>query len=144
MSTQEKIFVFDFRIADTIVFSELNFNLFIFIFGCTRSSLLPRLSLQLQREKAILQLWCWGFSLQWLLLCQGTDSRVLKLQQSRHMGSIVAAPRLWSTGSRVGVQGLSRSATCGIFLNRRSNRCLLHCQSDPLTLSSRRSPPQYF
>ena len=32
MSTQEKILVFDFTIADTIVFSELNFILFFFYF----------------------------------------------------------------------------------------------------------------
>ena len=32
MSTQEKILVFDFTIADTIVFSELNFIYFFFLF----------------------------------------------------------------------------------------------------------------
>ena len=144
MSTQEKILMFDFTIADTIVFSELNFILFFFTFGCTRSSLLPKLFLQLQREKAILQLWCSGFSLQRLLLWQSTNSRLHRLQQSRHMGLIVRGPRLQSTGSIVGVHGLSCSATCGIFLNQGSNWCLLHCQADSLPLTFQGSPLQYF
>ena len=38
--------------------------------------------------------------------------------------SVVAAPRLWSTGS-VGVQGLSCSQACGVFSDQGLNGCLL-------------------
>ena len=54
--------------------------------------------------------------------------------------SVVAALRLWSTGSVVVVHGLSCSAACGIFLDQRSNLCLLHWQADSLPLSHQRSP----
>ena len=41
----------------------------------------------------------------WLLLWWSRGSRVLGLQQLQHMGSVVAAPGLWSTSSMA----------CGIF-----------------------------
>ena len=37
---------------------------------------------------------CMGFSLQWLLLWQSTDSRARELQYLWHMGSVVVVPRL--------------------------------------------------
>ena len=54
--------------------------------------------------------------------------------------SVVAALRLWSTASVVVVHGLSCSAACGIFLDQRSNLCLLHWQVDSLPLSHLGSP----
>ena len=78
---------------------------------------------------------CVGLSLWCLLLLQSTGFRVLRLQQLWHMGSIVAAPRLQSTGLVVVVQGLSCSKVCGIFLDQRSNPCLLYWQADSLPLS---------
>ena len=42
--------------------------------------------------------------------------------------SVVVAPGLWSAGSVVVVQGLSCSATCGIFLDQGSNPRPLHCK----------------
>ena len=54
----------------------------------------------------------------WLLLLQGMGSQMHQLQQLWHMGSAVAAPRLWSTGSVVVAHGLSSSAACGIFPER--------------------------
>ena len=84
-------------------------SLFIyFIFGCAKSWLLHRLS--------VLQ--CAVFSLQWLLLLQSMDSR--------HGGSVVAVPGLWSTSSIVVVRGLRCSEACGIFLDQGSNPCLQH------------------
>ena len=61
-----------------------------------------------------------------LLSLQSTASRAQGRHSLRHVGSVVAAPRLQSTGSIVEAQGLSCSATCGIFLNQGSNPCLLH------------------
>ena len=60
----------------------------------------------------------------------------------RHVGSVVAVPRLWSTGSIVLARGLSCSAICGIFLDQRSNQCLLHWQPDSLPLSHQESLPE--
>ena len=37
---------------------------------------------------------CMGFSLQWLLLWQSTDSRARELQHLWHVGSVVVVPRL--------------------------------------------------
>ena len=58
----------------------------------------------------------------------------------QHMGSVVVAAGLWSTGSIVGVRWLSCSTTCGIFPDQGSNPCLLHWQVDSLPLSHQRSP----
>ena len=72
--------------------------------------------LQLWQSAALLQLQCAGFSLQWLLLLGSTGSRALRLQQLQHMGSVVVAPRLQSTGlvapwmwdlSRPGIEPMS-------------------------------------
>ena len=46
-----------------------------------------------------------GFSLQWLLLLQGTGSREHGLQQLWHVDSVIVAPGVWSVGSIV-VRGL--------------------------------------
>ena len=69
-----------------------------------------------------------GFSLRWLLLLQSPESRALRFQQLRYVGS-------WSTGSVVVVPRLSCSTACGIFLDQGSNPCLLPWQADSLPLS---------
>ena len=56
------------------------------------------------------------------------------------MGSVVAVPGVWSTGSIVVSHGLSCSEACGIFLDQGSNPGLLHWQADPLPLSHQGSP----
>ena len=61
-----------------------------------------------------------GFSLQWILLLQIMGSRAPGLQQSQLVTSIVATPRLQSTGSQLVVHGLSYLAACEIF------PCFLH------------------
>ena len=48
---------------------------------------------------------------------QGTGSRVHGLQYWQHVGSVVADPGLWSTGSIIVVLRLSCSMACGIFLD---------------------------
>lgn len=45
------------------------------------------------------------------------------------------ASRLWSTGAIVGAHGRSCSMACGIFLDQRSNPCLLHRQVDSFPLN---------
>ena len=65
---------------------------------------------------------CAGFSLQWLLLLQSTESWCT--------GSVVVAHRLQSTGSVVVVHRLSCSAACGIFPDQGSNPCPLPWQAD--------------
>ena len=57
--------------------------------------------------------------------------------------SIVAAPRLWSTGSIIVTYGLSCSMACDIFLDQRLNPCLLHWQADSSPLSHQESPRIY-
>ena len=57
--------------------------------------------LWLRQAEATLELWCAGFLLQYFLLWQSTGSRACRLQQLWHMGSIIVAPGLQSTGSKL-------------------------------------------
>ena len=61
-------------------------------------------------------------------------------QQLQYMGSVVAASRLWNTGSTVVVQGFSCSKACGVFPDQGSNSCPSHWQVDSLPLSCQGSP----
>ena len=56
------------------------------------------------------------------------------------VGSVVAAPGLWSTGSVVVAHRLSCPAAYGIFPVQGSNQCLLHWQVDYLLLSHQGGP----
>ena len=113
------------------------------VFGCAESSLLHRLFSSCSE---------WGYSLaavRRLLiavpsLLQSTGSVVLGLQQLQHVGSVVVALGLQSTGSGVVVHGLSCSMACGIFLYQASNLSLLHWQADSLPLSHQGSPSILF
>ena len=80
-----------------------------FLFGRCWVSVAAGSFLSLQRVGSTLWLRCTGCSLQELLLLQSTDSRVFRLQWLWHTGPMVAAPRLWSTGSVAGAHGLSCS-----------------------------------
>ena len=51
-----------------------------------------------------MQLRCAGFSLQWLLLLWSSSSRVWGHLELQHVGSVIEAPGLQSTGSGVVVQ----------------------------------------
>ena len=62
------------------------------------------------------------------------------VQQLCHVGSVVVAPRLQSTGSTFVVHRLSCSKACGIFLHQGSNLCLLHWQADSLPLNHQGIP----
>ena len=79
-------------------------------------------------------------SLRWFLLLWSAGSRAQGLQLWQHMGSVMVAPGLWSTGSIVVVRWLSCSTACGIFPDQGSNPCLLHWQVDSLPLSHLGSP----
>ena len=74
---------------------------------------------------------CAGFSLWWLLL-RSTGSKGA-------WASVVAAPRLYSTGLVAVVHGVGYSTARGIFLHQESNRCLLHWQADSSPLSHQES-----
>ena len=76
-----------------------------------------------------------GFSLGWLLLSQIMSSRECRLQQLWLIGSVVVAPKLYSTVSTVVVHRLSCSAAYGILPDQGLNPCLLHWQADSLPLS---------
>ena len=98
-----------------------------FIFGCTRSSLLCADFSLVEVSGGypscgVLSSHCGGFS------CCGA-------QALGHVGSVVMVPRLWDTGSVVVAYGLSCSAACGIFLDEGSNPHLLRWQVDSLSLS---------
>ena len=83
---------------------------YLFIFGCTGSSLLLAGFLKLQRAGATLHCGarashCRGFSLRWLLLLRSTGSRHVgfsscstRAQQLRLAGSRAQAQQLWCTG----------------------------------------------
>ena len=67
-----------------------------------------------------------GFSLRWLLPSGSTGLGM--------WASVVAAPRLHSTGSIVVGHRLSYSMACGIFPDKGSNLYLLYWQADSLPL----------
>ena len=73
------------------------------------------------RERGLLALWCAGFPLRWFLLLQIVGSWACRLPWLQHMGSVVVAPRFQSTGSLAVGQGLSCSATFGVFLDQGAN-----------------------
>ena len=56
------------------------------------------------------------------------------------VASLAVAPRLWSTGSTVVVQGSRCSMACGILLDQGLNPCLLYWQTSSLSLSHQGSP----
>ena len=62
------------------------------------------------------------------------------LQSLQHVGSVITAPGLQSTGLVIVVNGVSCPLACGIFPNKGSNLCLLHWQEDSLPLSHQWSP----
>ena len=118
---------------------------FIFFFRCAGSSLLHRLFSSCGREQGVLlgcgapASHCDGFS-----CCVGAQGfRAPWLQQLGHVGSVVVALRLQTTGSIIVAHGLSCSVAYGIFLEQGSNSCLLHWQEDSLPLSHQGSPLSY-
>ena len=64
----------------------------------------------------------------------------MQASELQHVGSAVAAPGLWSTGSAAAVHALSCSTACGIVPDQGLNPCLLHGQVDSLPLSHQGSP----
>ena len=91
--------------------------------------------LYLQQAGHTLWLRCTGFS-SWCFSCCRAQART----GSRARASVVAAPRLQSTGSVVVGCGLSCSLAYGIFPDQGSNPCLPHWQVDSLPLSHQGNP----
>ena len=80
---------------------------------------------------------CSGFS------CARAQASVVAAHRFQQLGwesSVVAAPRLQSTGSVVVARRLSCSVACGILLDQGLNLCLLRWQVDSLPQSHRGSP----
>ena len=65
---------------------------------------------------------------------------MLRLQQLRHLGSVVVARGVWSVGSVTAAHGLSCPKACGIVLHQRLNLCPLHWPVGSLPLSHQGSP----
>ena len=82
-----------------------------------------------------------GFSLWCLLLLHSTGSRVHRLQQLQHMGSVAAALRLRS--SVIVAHRLSCSEACGIYSDQRGTSTPA-LQGGPLITGPPRSPIVYF
>ena len=76
-----------------------SFKTFIYLLGCAGSLVIVAVS------QGYSSLQCMGFSQQWLLLLQSTGSRHMGFSGCG-MGSVVALPGLWGTGSIVGCLGL--------------------------------------
>ena len=67
------------------------------------------------------------------------------LQELPRVGSVAAAPTLYSAGSRVGTLVVSDPAEREIFPDQGLNQYLLHWQVDSLLLNHQGSPPlSYF
>ena len=80
----------------------------------------------------------------WLLLLRGTGCSAHRFRYWCHVGSVVAAPRLQSTGLISVVPRLSCCTSCGILLDQGSNRpCFLYWQVDSLPPSHQGSPLLY-
>ena len=77
-------------------------------------------------------LWCAGFLLWWLSRCWAWTLGMV--------ASVVAVPRLWSTGSIVAAHGLSCSTACGILLDQGLSMRLLQWQAGSLLLGHQGSP----
>ena len=75
---------------------------------------------------------CAGLSVWWLLLCRSVGSR--------HLGSVVAARRLQSTGSIVVAHRLSCLLACGLFPDQGLNPHLLHCRTGAWLLDHQETP----
>ena len=61
-----------------------------------------------------------------------------------HAGSAVVVPGLWSTGSIAVAHRLRCSMAWGIFLDQGLNLCLLHWQTDSLSLNHQGCPRFFF
>ena len=120
--------------------SLLNLFIYALIFGCAGCSLPPVLFSRCG-ERGLLSGCgapasprCGGFSsCRARALLAGFSGCSARAQQLR-------VPGLWSTGSIVGVHGLSCSTARRIFPGQGLNQCLLHGQGDSLPVSYQGSP----
>ena len=89
---------------DLLVFLSILICIYLFSFGCAGSLLHSLVSVS--QDYSSLQI---------------TGSRTCQLLYLQHMGSVVAAPSLWSTGLVVVAHGFSCPPTCGIFPDQGSS-----------------------
>ena len=101
----------------TELFSKSNFTyLFLLVLGLCCCTCFPLFV----GRRGVLWFWCLGFSLRRLLLLGSTGSRHT-LQWPQHVGTVVSAPGLWSTGSVVVTHRLSCSLARRIIPTQGSN-----------------------
>ena len=74
------------------------------------------------------------------LVAESKDSSAAVCRLLLALASLVAEPRLQSTGSVVVVLGLSYPETCGIFPDQGLNLCPLHWQADSQPLGHQGRP----
>ena len=104
----------------------LLFNfIYLFILAVLGLCCCARAFLQLQRAGATLHCGAWASHCGGFSCC-----RAHRLQQLWHVGSVIVARRLQSTGSVVVAHGLSCSTACGIFPDQGLNPCPLHWQAN--------------
>ena len=85
----------------------------------------------------------------WILVAMASlvvehGHQACRLQQLWHVGSVLVAPGLQSTGSVVAAHRLSCFRARGIFLDQGSNTCFLHWQVDSLPMSHQGCPQDTF
>ena len=85
-------------------------------------------------------LWYMGFSLQWLLLLQSTNSRHMGFHSYSVQTLVCTGFRVVECGSAVVMHGLSSSAARESFPDERLNPCPLNWQADSYPLYHHGSP----
>ena len=102
---------------------------YLFIFGCAGSSLLLELVSSCEE---------WGL----LSICGGFSC--CRAWAPGHVGSVVVASGLQSTGTVVEVHRFTCSVAYSFFPDQGLNPCLLHWQVDSLPLSCQGGPQPFF
>ena len=128
------VYMFVLYVCASISALKIIFKNFLFIFGCTGSSLLRGL-FSSSGEQGLLSSCsgqashCGGFS------CCGARAQGTWASAAVAHGSVVVVPRLSSTNSVGVAHRIICSMAHGILLSQESNPCLLYWQVDSLPLS---------
>ena len=114
-------------------------KLYLFIFGCTGSSLLQGLFLVCSEQGLRFVVLC-GLLIARASLAVKRKLQVLGLQVLQQAGLVAAALRLQSLYSVVATHRFSCSVACGIPLDQGQSPCPLHWQADSYLLYHQGSP----
>ena len=114
-----------------------------FIYGCA-GSLLPRGLFPHGRQQGLVSSCGTQVSLVVVPLVVEPGLQSTWLQQLWHVGSVIVAPELQSTGLTVVVHRLSCPVACGIFADQGQNPRLLYWQVESLPLSHQGNPHFFF